>query len=64
MTQFHLQVLPERYNYKTTEFYDPDCEKCIVWNDPTLKIDWPLINLPILSKKDLQGLALNEADLK
>ena len=51
-------------HYKATEFYDPDCEKCIVWNDPTIKIEWPIIDPPILSKKDLQGFALNEADLK
>ena len=51
-------------HYKATEFYDPDCEKCIVWNDPTINIDWPLINPPILSKKDLKGLALNHADFK
>lgn len=50
-------------HYKATEFYTPECEKCIAWNDPTINIDWPINKPPILSKKDYLGLALNEADL-
>jgi dTDP-4-dehydrorhamnose 3,5-epimerase len=41
--------------YKTTDFYAPDCERCIVWNDPTLAIDWPLSGPPLLSPKDARG---------
>lgn len=37
--------------YKCTEFYRPDCESSIAWNDPALGIDWP-IDSPILSEKD------------
>ena len=37
--------------YKCTAFYAPDDERGIVWNDPTLGIDWPLAN-PIVSAKD------------
>jgi dTDP-4-dehydrorhamnose 3,5-epimerase len=37
--------------YKCTEFYRPDCESSLAWNDPALGIDWP-IDTPILSEKD------------
>ena len=43
------------YLYKTTDFYDPKSERCILWNDVTLNIDWPK-NLHFqLSPKDLLG---------
>ncbi len=48
--------------YKTTDYYAPEHERCIAWNDPTLAIDWPLEGrLPILSAKDLSGMSLSEA---
>lgn len=43
--------------YKTTEFYNPSADKCIVWNDPTLAITW-LVKNPILSIKDMNGSQL------
>jgi dTDP-4-dehydrorhamnose 3,5-epimerase len=46
--------------YKTTDYYAPDCEKCIIWNDPDLAIDWPLTGEPKLSAKDQNGLTLRE----
>ena len=43
------------YLYKTTDFYHPQSERCILWNDATLKIEWPK-NIDIhLSSKDLAG---------
>ena len=39
------------FQYKCDEFYHPESDSGIVWNDPTLKIDWPVEN-PILSEKD------------
>lgn len=41
--------------YKTTDYYAPEHERCIVWNDPTLGIHWPLDVKPQLSSKDLAG---------
>jgi len=52
--------------YKTTDYYAPEHERCIAWNDPTLGIDWPLERLltegPQLSVKDKAGVGLREAE--
>ena len=47
--------------YKTTDYYAPEHERCIAWNDPAIGIEWPLTTQPCLSAKDQQGLALREA---
>ncbi|MGD9942755.1 MAG: dTDP-4-dehydrorhamnose 3,5-epimerase [Burkholderiaceae bacterium] len=47
--------------YKTTDYYAPEHERCIAWNDPALAIDWPIAGPPTLSAKDAQGLALADA---
>ncbi|SBS40451.1 dTDP-4-dehydrorhamnose 3,5-epimerase [Marinomonas spartinae] len=44
------------FEYKCTDYYDPSDEGCLIWNDPTVGIDWPLIENPILSPKDQMGL--------
>jgi len=50
--------------YKTTDLYHPPGERCIVWNDPTLGIEWPLEGLtPLVSGKDAVGSAFTEAEL-
>ena len=41
--------------YKTTDFYAPEHERCIIWNDRTLAIDWPFVGTPNLSAKDAKG---------
>jgi dTDP-4-dehydrorhamnose 3,5-epimerase len=44
--------------YKTTDYYAPEHERCIAWNDPTLGIEWPEMDTePKLSAKDVAGLA-------
>jgi dTDP-4-dehydrorhamnose 3,5-epimerase len=51
--------------YKATDYYAPEWERCIAWNDPAINIHWPISNgnLPILSPKDAQGKTLRDADL-
>ena len=49
--------------YKTTEYYSAQYERCLAWNDPTLKIDWQIQQTPIVSAKDAQGLSLQEAEV-
>jgi len=42
--------------YKTTDYWAPEHERCIQWDDETLGIDWPLEGEPVLSEKDMQGV--------
>jgi dTDP-4-dehydrorhamnose 3,5-epimerase len=49
--------------YKTTEFYHPESERCIIWNDATLNINWPKdLNIQ-LSPKDLAGNSFNSSEM-
>jgi len=48
--------------YKTTDYYAPEHERCIAWNDPAIAIQWPHVGVPALSAKDQQGKALAEAE--
>ncbi len=49
--------------YKTTTYWDPSSERCIVWNDPELAIQWPKIGIePVISEKDLRGIKFLEAE--
>lgn len=47
------------FEYKCTNYYDPESEGCLLWNDPTVNISWPILN-PVLSNKDKLGKALEE----
>lgn len=47
--------------YKTTDYYAPDFERSIIWNDATLKIKWPILEEPILSAKDIRGASFDTA---
>ena len=50
--------------YKATDFYSPADERCLVWNDPALNIQWPTAGkTPVLSAKDALGKTLASADL-
>jgi len=48
--------------YKATDFYHPEYERTILWNDPDLNIDWHLDHPPIVSRKDSSGTALGESE--
>lgn len=49
--------------YKTTDYYAPQHERCIAWNDPAIGIDWPTAVAPQLSAKDQAGALLRDAEL-
>lgn len=53
------------FTYKVTDFYAPEWERTLMWNDPQLAIDWPLVNgqPPILATKDADGKLLRDAEL-
>ena len=48
--------------YKATDFYAPEHERCILWNDPDLGIGWPAVGAPVLSAKDTAGARLRDAE--
>lgn len=49
--------------YKTTDYYAPEFERCILWDDPDLAIDWPIAATPVLSAKDQHGSLLRDAEV-
>lgn len=48
--------------YKATDYYAPEHERSLLWNDPALGIEWPLSGEPLLSEKDRKGTPLAEAE--
>ena len=59
-----FRVLSEKAHvlYKATDFYSPEHERTLAWNDPELKIDWELKGEPIVSAKDQRGAAFRDAE--
>lgn len=57
-------VLSERaqFLYKTTDYYAPEHERSLLWNDPAIGIQWPIDFAPQLAAKDAAGKLLAEAD--
>ena len=51
--------------YKATDYYAPQFERTLLWNDPAIGIEWPLLadQMPLLSDKDAQGKLLSEAEV-
>lgn len=49
--------------YKTTDYYAPEYERCIAWNDPAIGIQWPADAVPQLSAKDMLGHLLGSSDV-
>ena len=60
-----FMVLTEsaEFLYKTTDYYAPEFERSIAWNDPAIGIQWPTTSPPMLSAKDQQAKLLAEADI-
>jgi len=59
-----FRVLSEKAHvlYKATDFYSPEHERTLAWNDPQLKINWELDGEPIVSAKDRRGAAFRDAE--
>jgi dTDP-4-dehydrorhamnose 3,5-epimerase len=59
-----FRVLSEKAHvlYKATDFYAPEHERTLAWNDPDLKINWELDGEPIVSAKDQRGVAFRDAE--
>jgi dTDP-4-dehydrorhamnose 3,5-epimerase len=51
-----------QFLYKTTDFWYPEHERCLRWDDPNIGIDWPIDFEPTLAAKDAAGRLLSEAD--
>ena len=49
--------------YKTTDYWAPEHERCIRWNDPELAIDWQISGEPVLSAKDQAGMPFRDAEV-
>lgn len=49
--------------YKTTDYWAPEHERCLQWNDPAVGIEWPLEGAPVMSAKDQQGRLLADAEV-
>ena len=60
---FHVVSDGAHVVYKSTEFYFPELERTILWNDPELKIDWGLNGEPLLSEKDRRGVRFQKAEV-
>jgi dTDP-4-dehydrorhamnose 3,5-epimerase len=49
--------------YKATDYYAPEHERCIRWDDPDLGIGWPLDGEPLVSEKDRRGVSFRDAEV-
>jgi len=49
--------------YKTTDYYAPEHERTLIWNDPEVGVEWPIEGEPLLKPKDAAGATLKTADL-
>lgn len=47
--------------YKTSDYWMPEYEQSIAWNDPDLAVEWPVVGVPILARKDAEGKAFRDA---
>jgi dTDP-4-dehydrorhamnose 3,5-epimerase len=59
---FYVTTDVAEFLYKTTDYWFPEHERCLLWNDPQLKIDWPLSDEPKLAAKDAAGIVLADCE--
>jgi dTDP-4-dehydrorhamnose 3,5-epimerase len=61
---FYVVSESAEFQYKCTDYYAPEHERTLAWDDPSLNISWPLVagRQPILSDKDAEGMRLSEAE--
>ena len=50
------------FMYKTTDYWHPEHERTLLWNDPTVGVDWPITGEPILAAKDANGLTFRDIE--
>jgi dTDP-4-dehydrorhamnose 3,5-epimerase len=62
---FYVLSPEAEFIYKCTDYYAPEHERTLLWNDPAIVVDWPILpgTSPILSEKDAQGLPLASAEV-
>jgi dTDP-4-dehydrorhamnose 3,5-epimerase len=62
---FYVTSTWAEFTYKVTDYYAPQYERSLLWNDPQLAIEWPLVDgqPPLLSTKDANGKPLSEAEV-
>lgn len=58
---FYVTSDEAEFQYKCTDYYAPGDEYSLLWNDPTVGIDWPISDEPVLSQKDQEGLVFEQA---
>lgn len=60
---FYVLSDEAEFTYKCTDYYAPEHERSILWNDPEIAINWPIDTEPVLSAKDEKGLPLGSAEV-
>lgn len=62
---FYVLSKDAEFTYKCTDYYAPEHERCIRWDDPSISVGWPILpgTTPVLSQKDTNGLFLEVAEV-
>jgi len=60
---FYVVSESAEFIYLATDFYAPEHERVIAWNDPDLNVSWPLSDEPVLSDKDRRGIPFRDAEV-
>ncbi|MPX92117.1 dTDP-4-dehydrorhamnose 3,5-epimerase [Salinivibrio sp. VYel1] len=56
---FYVTSEEAEFVYKCTNYYNPKAEVSIIWNDPDIGIEWPIVEKPVLSEKDMKAKGIN-----